>query len=173
VVDGKSIVGKSILDISQYILGPYGYIFEIVNLLHVALNEPASYLENGQQPFSRPEMISGGSREVLIVKMNNSGKGAGGLVSFRIGTTDLRLVVAFQIFNNGNKFGAAFVPSNFPADANLMVYLTSDDQWSTSPDRKFGMAKDGPLVIQTRNIRAKVSMTEGLKVALNIVVKTC
>ncbi|CAG7822544.1 unnamed protein product, partial [Allacma fusca] len=155
-----------------YFLEDYGYILEFVNFLGVSLSEPACYLENGQQPFTKPNVVSLGSREVLVMKMDNSGKGKGGIVSFRIGNTDLRIAVAFQLFNNGNKFATAFVPSNVPTDGNLMVYLTSDDQWSTSPDRKFAMAKHGPLVILTRNICARVEMTEDLKAVLKIVLKT-
>ncbi|CAG7725538.1 unnamed protein product, partial [Allacma fusca] len=45
-------------------------------------------------------------------------------------------------------------------------------QWKTSPDQKFGQASEGELVIEIRNIRARVSMTNCLKAVVNVIIKT-
>ncbi|CAG7785315.1 unnamed protein product, partial [Allacma fusca] len=162
---------RKVSRIAEYVLESYGYVLEITNLLRVPLNAPFCYLENGQLPFLFPEMVSSGTREVMIIKMDYSGITRGGLATFRIGTTDLRLAIVFKLFNSGNKFGAAFIPATLPTDANMMLFLSSENQWRTSVDQKCGQSKDGELIIQSRNILAMVSMTNGLKAVLKVVIK--
>ncbi|CAG7827349.1 unnamed protein product [Allacma fusca] len=105
--------------------------------MNVALTRPSSHLTNGQV-FLLPKSINKNSKDVLISIIHHAGLDSGGVMSFRIGSTDLLLAVAFQLFNNGNRFGAAFVPVGVPTDRNLLAYLTSNNQWKTSPDQKFG-----------------------------------
>ncbi|CAG7819263.1 unnamed protein product, partial [Allacma fusca] len=88
--------------------------------------------------------------------------------AYEIESTDLGLLIAVKAGENENKFAAVFHPvSEIMFDADLDKLL-NPDMWGYLLNQKFTHAKGGEQIIQTRNIRANVTMTEGQKSQVKI-----
>ncbi|CAG7787156.1 unnamed protein product [Allacma fusca] len=167
--DGVTLAGRSISSISGGMTKYYGCVVEIRNNLNVALEQPSRYIRSCQQYDFLPEYVSAYTREAFFASHRDNVEG---IFSYRIGTTDLRIAIAFRTNRNGNIFGVAFVPSHLATNQYLMVSLAKPDNWRTRPDRQLAKASDGEKTIEIRNIRVKVSMTEESKALLKISVST-
>ncbi|CAG7734181.1 unnamed protein product [Allacma fusca] len=92
--------------------------------------------------------------------------------AYEIESTDVGLLVAVKAQKGKNKFAAVFLPvSEIMFDADLDKLL-DQDTWGYLLTQKFAYAKDGEQMVQTRNIRANVTMTEDQKSQVKILLYT-
>ncbi|CAG7817540.1 unnamed protein product [Allacma fusca] len=147
-----------------------GNVIEITNLLKVCLQDAERYVPNNspQQDFL-PDIIPEFTRvSFSTLDLKNSEE----IFSYRIDTTDLRLAITFCTKSGENSFGIAFIPDDVPTDTELISSMTKLGEWVTRPDRKLGLAKNGEQVIEVRNMRAKVTMTQEPQVMLMVIISS-
>ncbi|CAG7731532.1 unnamed protein product [Allacma fusca] len=175
VSDGKTLSGKTVEGIAASIPDKYGCVLEITNGLDVSLDQVQYYDYNpsnennwAELNTSIPTDVQALTRQVFYF---SDPKDVHGMVSYNIASTDIRLAVMFRAFFGGNTFAAIFVPSQLPE--HLVSSLTDEPiQWKTQPNQKSSKANDGEKVIEIRNIRARVTMSERARSILRVEVST-
>ncbi|CAG7662167.1 unnamed protein product [Allacma fusca] len=168
LLDGKTLLGKSLTNFMSCIKKQFGCVVMFHNGLGVPMKELSWEIRSDVRRFLVPTIMPK-TREAFCTSDDLNMQG---IFSYRIGSSDLRLSLVFQVFNGGCKFAVAFVPFDIPTNFALMKSMINPKEWRTRPDCKFSQALHGEQVVEVRNLRAKVSMTNGPKAVLTVMICT-
>ncbi|CAG7723786.1 unnamed protein product, partial [Allacma fusca] len=129
----------------------------IANFLNVPLRNTNKFYSNSNDKDFWPLEIQSFHRETFL---GSSDTNFEAMFSYEIFSTDLALVIALKVGPGSNSFAAAFSQIPVFTEKKDHKALMNPSEWKIHDYKKCSDASKTVEVIQDRNIRAEILMTE-------------